>query len=324
MQGFEDVLLFGFDEAFLKTFVATFLTKLLGQRSGFLTAFFTELFGECHGVCREFGVCDFLEFPAEGGLVNVPVEDVAHEHFEGSGGDFDHERLVPDGVAEEFAEFFGLEGAEGEDAHRGAEDFVEGHFEQLDESELEVGRVFSKGVDEAFRGLYEIEKARGGFPGFVVLGEDEREDRRESVDAGMVSEVAIPDVAHRGEKAQAHETVLTVLVFEEDVEERGSAVDLDRVKQVAGGGREFGVDEAAADEFERGPIRASRNGFGQVGFQKSTSGVEVREGRLDEFVVGLVQGGVGHRVGYFRARRASMKDFTQRARKTRDTEPRAS
>ena len=52
---------------------------------------------------------------------------------------------------------------------------------------------------------------------------------------------------------------------------------------------EFGIDEAAAEKTQRVPIHAADEMARKVGLEKGAGVVRVREGRLDQLVVGLVK-----------------------------------
>ena len=140
----------------------------------------------------------------------------------------------------------------------------------------------------------EVGEARGGFPGFVILRENDGNDRRELGCAGMVADVIVPNSDHVGEDTQAHKRIFLVLVLEKDVDVGGLAVDLRSEKQVAGCGSEFGVDEAAADKPQRFPIDLPGETHGQVGLEKFAGVIGVRKSGLREFVVRLVEGILGH------------------------------
>ena len=67
------------------------------------------------------------------------------------------------------------------------------------------------------------------------------------------------------------------------------AVDFHAEEEVARGGGEFGIYEAAAKKTQRVPIHAVDEMARKVGLEKGAGVVGVRKGRLDQLVVGLVK-----------------------------------
>ena len=148
----------------------------------------------------------------------------------------------------------------------------------------------------------EVGEAGGGFPRFVVLGEDERKDGRKIRGAGMVAQVVVPDADHVGEETQREERVLGVLMLEKHIEQGGVAIDLRAEKEIAGSGGEFGVDETAALKLERGPMDKRSQAAREMALEKRASGVWIGESGFDELVVGLVDRGIArrHRAGGYK------------------------
>ena len=140
-----------------------------------------------------------------------------------------------------------------------------------------------------FRDVDQVGEAGGTFPGFTVLREDERQDGGEFRGTEIVAQVVVPDADHVGEQPQSDEGVFLVLMLEKDIKKGGVAVDFCGKKEVARGGSEFGVDETAAEQAQRGPIHAADEIAREVGLEKGAGVVGVRKGRLDQLVVGLVK-----------------------------------
>ena len=162
-------------------------------------------------------------------------------------------------------EFLRFQSAQGEDAHWRAEDFFERHAEQLHELEFEVGDVFFD-LPCPFGDVDEVGEAGGGFPRFVILRKDERQDGREFHSAGIVAKIVVPDADHVGEQAQTDERVFLILMLKEDVEKGGLAVDFRCEEEVARGGGEFGIDETAAHKGQRVPVDAAGELAREMGF----------------------------------------------------------
>ncbi len=135
------------------------------------------MLGESLGAGAMGLVADSLNFAEDAGPVNWvgAIEDVGDEAVEEAAGDMGEEVVVPDGVAEEAADGFCFEGAEDEDAVRGAEDGVEGDGGELDEAE---GEVWDEGPEKVEGGGVAEESGELGaeIPDFAVLGEDDGED----------------------------------------------------------------------------------------------------------------------------------------------------
>ena len=145
-------------------------------------------------------------------------------------------------------------------------------------------------VGDRGRQLDEVFKSGGRFPRSLALGKDDREDGGEFCRRGIVFRETLPDTQDVGEQAQGHARVLGALVFEEQIKEDVAFLESNTEEQVALRAGEFWIDEAAGFEGERRPVEGCGDFLWEMVLKKGTGVFRDREGGLEEFVVGLVDG----------------------------------
>jgi hypothetical protein len=151
------------------------------------------------------------------------------------------------------------------------------------EEEAEVrgeGGGLRRGIDEG------LEAGRGAPAGVAVVEDDGDDDGQAPGVGGGLGEVAVPDLQHVVEQAQGHPRLVAALVLEQDVDARGAAVEGDREQEVGVARAQGLVDEAACLEGQAGEVHAGEQGRGEDAAQLLGGALGVREGGLEQRVVG--------------------------------------
>lgn len=108
-----------------------------------------------------------------------------------------------------------------------------------------------------------------------------------------------PDPRHVFKDADDDMRILGALMFKENVDFGGFALDEDREEQVSLRVFEVGIDKLIGLEFETAPVDGGGDLTGELGPEKTGSVFWVAEGDGKKFVVRLVKAGVRsvHKLG---------------------------
>ena len=224
-----------FEDVFLLRSNLTAMDSLLHSLlHTLLHTFFVELFGECHGGFLEFGGLDFSQLMAEGFFVNIGgVEDIEQQRPEEIVRQQRQTRFVPDFRPEQETKLTGFECAKDHDTRVRALDLIKGNFRKLDEAEGEVGDEVAKALGVFGRQVEKAGEVCGDFPYRGVLREHDGQDDWQFQRAGILGEKLAPDLEHVAKQAQRDPWVFVVLMLEENVKERGAAINRRAEEEVA-------------------------------------------------------------------------------------------
>ena len=172
--------------------------------------------------------------------------------------------FVPNGIIQECANALGFKGAQGQDAHGRAEDFIEGNAVEFDEAVRKIWRMGREIFCEIGGSLDKVGELNGCLPWFIALGQHDGDDGREFFARWIGAQGFFPDANHVGEEAEGDPSVVGALVFEKDVEEGFGLIEGGGVEQVALGRGKFFSNKGAALDAERGPIDVFREAGREV------------------------------------------------------------
>lgn len=178
-----------------------------------------------------------------------------------------------------------------ERCHRPLEERALREPHEVVDAELEVGDGIPRRVEHGVVGVEEIAEATARGPAGRAMVEDERDDDREPIDAGLAARG--PDARHVDEHSKGHPPIDRALVLQQQVEQSLTARDLRREQEIGPHLARVGVDEAPALRPQRRPVHQDRQRSREQRPELTLRVLRDREGLLDQQVV---RGG-GHRSG---------------------------